>query len=555
MLDQSMETEFIKRRLGQLDGDYNKFIKAFNTLVEKFKNLKQSPLAFFNQYDNNQDGLLNQTEFSEILRVLQIPVAQEDLGMIFKYMDADGSGQLEYKEFMKKLRRAGVRIKGEQEQIIHELYEQIEKIGMSLKDAYDMFDRNNDNAITAQEMMDGFQALKIQVTQETINYIFKMADISGDGMITFDEWRGLFENFLRDLMSRQDLSENYDLDWKKAVMLKIEEGLHEKGCKLIDLYKFMDLEKDQQISIIEFKDLFYKVGIEWDIVKITTLFKDIDQDDSKYVDYNELLHYIKEAKRENERLERQRQIRDRSERLNAQNKDQIVQPMDQTVGQSIEARLMLKLATLEQREKNLNDRNKLLRKQLNKTDKTNAQLQIKCDELEIAIVKANEYFHREKQRVIEMEQQQAGSLTGNEAQILRTQNDKLQIENNELKSALQTFQNLYSVAYEQTIVTQMSKTKKEHEMEILQQTVRELESQSDDKSLYGKLKHLLMISRWQEGEIKKKYESINVELQDLKIKYESEKALNQRFEKENDSLYGEYREKVQKAEIEISDLK
>ena len=75
MLDQSMETEFIKRRLGQLDGDYNKFIKAFNTLVEKFKNLKQSPLAFFNQYDNNQDGLLNQTEFSEILRVLQIPVA------------------------------------------------------------------------------------------------------------------------------------------------------------------------------------------------------------------------------------------------------------------------------------------------------------------------------------------------------------------------------------------------------------------------------------------------------------------------------------------------
>lgn len=81
-------------------------------------------------------------------------------------------------------------------------------------------------------------------------------------------------------------------------------------------------------------------------------------------------------------------------------------------------------------------------------------------------------------------------------------------------------------------------------MEILQQTVRELESQSDDKSLYGKLKHLLMISRWQEGEIKKKYESINVELQDLKIKYESEKALNQRFEKENDSLYGEYREKV-----------
>ena len=29
---------------------------------------------------------------------------------------------------------------------------------MSLKDAYDMFDRNNDNAITAQEMMDFYPA-------------------------------------------------------------------------------------------------------------------------------------------------------------------------------------------------------------------------------------------------------------------------------------------------------------------------------------------------------------------------------------------------------------
>lgn len=38
-----------------------------------------------------------------------------------------------------------------------------------------------------------------------------------------------------------DFDKKKELDWKKAVMLKIEEGLHEKGYKLIDLYKFMDL--------------------------------------------------------------------------------------------------------------------------------------------------------------------------------------------------------------------------------------------------------------------------------------------------------------------------
>lgn len=37
-------------------------------------------------------------------------------------MDTDGSGQLEYKEFMKKLRRAGVKVQSDSERTIFNLY-------------------------------------------------------------------------------------------------------------------------------------------------------------------------------------------------------------------------------------------------------------------------------------------------------------------------------------------------------------------------------------------------------------------------------------------------
>lgn len=63
-----------------------------------------------------------------------------------------------------------------------------------------MFDKNGDNHITKKEMQDAFEYLEMNVKEETINYVFKMADLSGEGAITFDEWRSLFESVIKDDM-------------------------------------------------------------------------------------------------------------------------------------------------------------------------------------------------------------------------------------------------------------------------------------------------------------------------------------------------------------------
>ena len=38
-----------------------------------------------------------------------------ELEVVFKFMDTDGSDTIEYKEFLKKLRRAGINIRNENE--------------------------------------------------------------------------------------------------------------------------------------------------------------------------------------------------------------------------------------------------------------------------------------------------------------------------------------------------------------------------------------------------------------------------------------------------------
>ncbi len=153
------------------------------------------------------------------------------------------------------------------------------------------------------------------VSNKTVDYVFKMADVSGEGQITFDEWRSLFENIIKDTMREQELSDESQLDWKKAIMLKIEEGMRREGYQLLDLYKLMDTDENAEITINEFRNLFNRLRIELDGQQIMNLFKDIDKDNSNSIEYNEVLNYVREAKREQERIQRQVQIRERAERL------------------------------------------------------------------------------------------------------------------------------------------------------------------------------------------------------------------------------------------------
>jgi Ca2+-binding EF-hand superfamily protein len=47
-------------------------------------------------------------------------------------------------------------------------------------------------------MAECIKQMNIQVPKETVDYVFKMADTSGDGRISYDEFRSLFENIIKD---------------------------------------------------------------------------------------------------------------------------------------------------------------------------------------------------------------------------------------------------------------------------------------------------------------------------------------------------------------------
>ena len=118
--------------------------------------------------------------------------------MLFRFIDLDGTDTIEYTEFFKKLKRSGITVRKKEEELVYTLYNAITKANLSLRQAFDAFDYNKDGSINMKEMEDTLKTLRIPVPRESIEYVFKMADISNDNLITYEEFSALFENFVKD---------------------------------------------------------------------------------------------------------------------------------------------------------------------------------------------------------------------------------------------------------------------------------------------------------------------------------------------------------------------
>lgn len=180
--------------------------------------------------------------------------------------------------------------------MIFSLYDKIKTAGWDLRNLFEALDRDGSNNITKDELAGGLSDIGIQVPQSTIDYVFNLADLSRDGQINFDEFRSMFENVLTDNIRQEISGGDTDLDPKKDIMLQIDHVIREMGYSLLDIYKIMDHDEDQQITVSEFKKLFKKLKVVLPDRDIEDLFDEIDKDGNRSIQYNELLAYMRQAK-------------------------------------------------------------------------------------------------------------------------------------------------------------------------------------------------------------------------------------------------------------------
>lgn len=131
-----MEDEMIKKRLEEVDPYYRKYANVYTKLVDMLKNKGMSPLEAFQAFDVNKDGKIGKSEFGQALKQMGMECTEQDLDMLFMFIDLDGTESVEYQEFLRKLRRSGVAVRRKEEELIYTLYKAITSANLTLRQAF-----------------------------------------------------------------------------------------------------------------------------------------------------------------------------------------------------------------------------------------------------------------------------------------------------------------------------------------------------------------------------------------------------------------------------------
>ena len=158
---------------------------ALAYLVHNFPQMKDvvNACKLFNQIDVNGDGKINKQELLKGLQSkMRSPTLEKDVEQIYKNIDMDNNGYIEYEEFV----RAAV----SKEKFLNENV---------LRYAFRYFDKDGSGEITFDEIEDVF---KQSITDkdnvhESLKKIISEVDANGDGVIDFNEFTYIMKKMLK----------------------------------------------------------------------------------------------------------------------------------------------------------------------------------------------------------------------------------------------------------------------------------------------------------------------------------------------------------------------
>jgi calcium-dependent protein kinase len=135
----------------------------------------------FKALDKNSDGKLSKAELIEgYTKIMGDLAAEEEVDRIFRIADADGSGEIDYSEFVVSAINKRKLLSNEK-----------------MATAFNLFDKDGSGSISANEIKEVLGVGK-NIDEKVWNDIITEVDGNGDGEISFLEFKVMMEKLLGD---------------------------------------------------------------------------------------------------------------------------------------------------------------------------------------------------------------------------------------------------------------------------------------------------------------------------------------------------------------------
>ena len=126
----------------------------------------------FSLCDKDGDGSITTKELGTVMRSLGQTPTEAGLLEMIKEVDTNGDGTIDFPEFLNLMAKKMQDTDTEDD----------------LREAFKVFDKDNDGYILAAELRHVLTSIGEKLTDEEVDEMIKEADIDGDGQINYDEF-------------------------------------------------------------------------------------------------------------------------------------------------------------------------------------------------------------------------------------------------------------------------------------------------------------------------------------------------------------------------------
>lgn len=194
----------------------------------------------FDLIDKNGDGQLQKEEFSTGCDSMGFDLSKDECNAVFSLVDDDGSGEIDFDEFCSFILKSNDNDSKELKEFRSRLIAIVSDVSkQTLRNAFDLIDKNGDGHLQKDEFAEGCVSMGIQLNKNELDAVFNCIDVDGSGEIDFDEFAeflqpqkknaahkqfGQFRQKLMTLLHSNSFEDYYHFQINDIVVLQLFNG-------------------------------------------------------------------------------------------------------------------------------------------------------------------------------------------------------------------------------------------------------------------------------------------------------------------------------------------
>lgn len=244
------------------------------SILERVKTLARgknlSLKATFDAFDINSSGFIEVDEFRRTFQIMQLGLSEEEVARLFAYFDPGPEGKISYQRFMERmLVESGAKADPTSPQEI------VKKVGllmkeskMPLRQAFAVFDQNQDGKISRVEFVKVFEMMKLGLSAAEIEIVWGSVQKDAQGFLNYIDFCAVFESSADAGRERPTFP---------ALRQRIVTVLKNKNISARPLLLGFDRDRDGMLNRDEFREALESLRINLSTYDIEVLLDTADR--------------------------------------------------------------------------------------------------------------------------------------------------------------------------------------------------------------------------------------------------------------------------------------